>query len=309
MAKYRVLSLDGGGLRGLITVRLLQQLAGSPSIDGWLDKVDLVAGTSTGGIIALGLAAGHSLETMGKLYLERGAAIFDDSLLDDVLDLGQLVGAQYSSRALRRELRGIFGDRTLRGLRRKVAIPAFDLDYRGEDGRYWKPKIFHNFAGQGTDKDMAVARVALYTAAAPTYFPSADGFIDGGVFANNPSMIALSQAISQKNRASERASIDEVVLLSVGTGQSHRYIRGQKVDWGYAQWARPLIDILMDGVAGIADYQCRQILQERYHRLQVIFDDKEPIGLDDVARLPRMDQIGRTHPVAATRRWIADHWL
>jgi patatin-like phospholipase/acyl hydrolase len=309
MAKYRILSLDGGGLRGLITVRLLQQLEGSPSIAGWLDQVDLVAGTSTGGIIALGLAAGRSLDDMGELYLERGPKIFDDSVLDDVLDLGQLVGAQYSSRALRRELRTLFGNRTLRGLRRKVAIPAFDLDYKGDDGRYWKPKIFHNFGGLGTDKDMAVARVALYTAAAPTYFPSADGFVDGGVFANNPSMIALSQAISQKNRTSERASIDEIVLLSVGTGQSHKYIRGQKVDWGYAQWAKPLVDILMEGVAGISDYQCRQILQDRYHRLQVIFDDNEPIGLDDVARLPRMDEIGRTHPVAATRRWIADHWI
>ena len=219
------------------------------------------------------------------------------------------MGADYASRNLRRELRRLFGDRTLRSLKRKVAIPAFDLDYRGDKGRHWKPKIFHNYSGLGTDKDMAIAKVALYTASAPTYFPSADGFIDGGVFANNPSMIALSQAISQKNRANERAAVDEVVLLSVGTGESLKYIRGRKVDWGYAQWAKPLIEILMDGVAGISDYQCRQILQDRYHRLQVVFDENETIGLDAVDKLPRMDQIGRTHSVASTRRWISDHWL
>ena len=105
------------------------------------------------------------------------------------------------------------------------------------------------------------------------------------------------------------AAVDEIVLLSVGTGDSLKYIKGLKVDWGYAQWAKPLIEILMDGMAGISDYQCSQILPDRYHRLQVIFDDNETIGLDDVSKIPRMDAIGRNHSVASTRRWIADHWL
>jgi patatin-like phospholipase/acyl hydrolase len=60
MAKYGVLSLDGGGLRGLITARLLDRLNSNPKISGWLDSVDLCAGTSTGGILALGLAIGKS---------------------------------------------------------------------------------------------------------------------------------------------------------------------------------------------------------------------------------------------------------
>lgn len=309
MAKYRVLSLDGGGLRGLITVRLLQQLQGEPSIAGWLDKVDLVAGTSTGGIIALGLAAGKPLEEIGALYHEKGPEIFDDSIWDNVRDIGKIVGADYSSRPLRNELKEIFGEKKLRNLKRKVAIPAFDLDNEHPKQRKWKPKIFHNFGGRGTDKSELVARVALFTASAPTYFPSADGYIDGGVFANNPSMIALSQAISRKNPDAERADINEVVLLSVGTGESLKYIRGKRLDWGLAQWAEPLVDILMDGVAGISDYQCQQILEERYHRLQVVFGPKEKIGLDDVKKIPRMDEIGRNHSVTRTRRWIEQHWM
>ena len=75
MAKYRILALDGGGLRSLITVRLLQQLSDSPSISGWLDQVDLVAGTSSGGIIALGLAAGvpHSTARNPRFEQSDGA--------------------------------------------------------------------------------------------------------------------------------------------------------------------------------------------------------------------------------------------
>lgn len=308
MAKYRILALDGGGLRGLITVRLLQQLDNDPALAGWLDKVDLIAGTSTGGIIALGLASGKSLVQMGDLYQDKGPEIFDDSIWDDIVDIGKTVGADYSNRALKSELTRLFGKRKMRGLKRKVAIPAFDLDNEDPKQRRWKPKIFHNYSGKGTDKNELLAKVALYTSAAPTYFPAVEGYVDGGVFANNPAMIALSQAISHKNRDDERAALDDISLLSIGTGESLKHIRGKSLDWGYAQWAKPLVDILMDGVAGISDYQCRQILEARYHRLQVVFRD-EKIGLDDVNKIPRMDEIGRTHSVAGTKRWILEQWM
>ena len=309
MAKYRVLSLDGGGLRGLISVRMLEQLSSDPELEGWLDQVDLVAGTSTGGIIALGLAAGKPLAEIGDLYQETGKDIFDDSLWDDIKDLGKTIGANYSNKALKKELKKIFGAKKLGGLQKKVAITAFDLDNEATVNRKWKPKIFHNYSGPGTDKQQLAVDVALYTSAAPTYFPSVDGYIDGGVFANNPSMVALTQAISNKNTAAEKAEIDEVVLLSVGTGLSHKYIKGKNLDWGYAQWVNPLIQILMEGVSGVSDYQSRQILGERYHRLQVIFDKKEKIDMDSVKKLDRMDHIGRTHDVSDAKKWIKNHWL
>ena len=128
MAKYRVLSLDGGGLRGLITVRMLEQLVGDPEIAGWLDKVDLIAGTSTGGIIALGIAAGKPLSELAALYHSKGAAIFDDSIWDDIKDIGKIIGADYSSKVLKQELKAIFGTTKLGKLQKKVAITAFDLD-------------------------------------------------------------------------------------------------------------------------------------------------------------------------------------
>ena len=310
MAKYRILCLDGGGLRGLITARLLARLNTHPQVAGWLSTVDLFAGTSTGGILALGLACGKTPEEICTVYKERGGVIFDDSIWDNLRDLGKTVGADYSSKGLKTELKAVFGDLKLRDITRKVAIPTFDLDNEEVAAkRTWKPKIFHNFKGADSDGEQLVAHIAQYTSSAPTYFPSADGYIDGGVYANNPSIVALAQAISRRNQPAERAALDEVVMLSVGTGVSLTYIKGQTLDWGYAQWAQPLINVLMDGVAGISDYQARQLLDDRYHRLQIVFQPNETIALDAVDKLDRMDEIATGHPLQETVDWLRGVWL
>ena len=310
MAKYRILCLDGGGLRGLITARLLARLNTHPQVAGWLSTVDLFAGTSTGGILALGLACGKTPEEICTVYKERGGVIFDDSIWDNLRDLGKTVGADYSSKGLKAELKTVFGDLKLRDITRKVAIPTFDLDNEEVAAkRTWKPKIFHNFQGADSDGEQLVAHIAQYTSSAPTYFPSADGYIDGGVYANNPSIVALAQAISRRNQPAERAALDEVVMLSLGTGVSLTYIKGQTLDWGYAQWAQPLINVLMDGVAGISDYQARQLLDDRYHRLQIVFQPNETIALDAVDKLDRMDEIATGHPLQETVDWLRDVWL
>ena len=310
MAKYRILCLDGGGLRGLITARLLARLNTHPQVAGWLSTVDLFAGTSTGGILALGLACGKTPEEICTVYKERGGVIFDDSIWDNLRDLGKTVGADYSSKGLKAELKAVFGDLKLRDITRKVAIPTFDLDNEEVAAkRTWKPKIFHNFQGADSDGEQLVAHIAQYTSSAPTYFPSADGYIDGGVYANNPSIVALAQAISRRNQPAERAALDEVVMLSLGTGVSLTYIKGQTLDWGYAQWAQPLINVLMDGVAGISDYQARQLLDDRYHRLQIVFQPNETIALDAVDKLDRMDEIATGHPLQETVDWLRTTWL
>ena len=310
MAKYRILCLDGGGLRGLITARLLARLNTHPQVAGWLSTVDLFAGTSTGGILALGLACGKTPEEICTVYKERGGVIFDDSIWDNLRDLGKTVGADYSSKGLKAELKTVFGDLKLRDITRKVAIPTFDLDNEEVAAkRTWKPKIFHNFKGADSDGEQLVAHIAQYTSSAPTYFPSADGYIDGGVYANNPSIVALAQAISRRNQPAERAALDEVVMLSLGTGVSLTYIKGQTLDWGYAQWAQPLINVLMDGVAGISDYQARQLLDDRYHRLQIVFQPNETIALDAVDKLDRMDEIATGHPLQETVDWLRTTWL
>jgi patatin-like phospholipase/acyl hydrolase len=310
MAKYKILSLDGGGLRGLITARLLHRLNSAPEISGWLNEVDLYAGTSTGGILALALAFGKSPDEICRLYKDKGQKIFDDSIWDDIRDLGKTIGADYDNKNLKAELKRIFGAAKLSDISKKVAIPTFDLDNEATTPaeRTWKPKIFHNFIGDDSDGDALAADVALYTSSAPTYFPSADGYIDGGVYANNPSIIAIAQAISQSNDVSERAQLDDLVMLSAGTGVSLTYIKGKNLNWGYAQWIKPLISVLMDGVAGISDYQARELLADRYHRLQIVFDPTETIPMDAVSKLDRMDEIGSGYDISSTVQWINEIW-
>jgi patatin-like phospholipase/acyl hydrolase len=309
MATYRVLSIDGGGIRGIVTTVLLTRLRDTPGLERFLDSVDLIAGTSTGGLLALGIARGLELDEIRDLYIVDGPKIFDDSWLDDLLDLGKLRGADYKTAPMRRVLKRVLGENTTLGhLRKRVLITAFDLDNEAKDDleRTWKPKLFHNFPGDGNDRRELAYKVAMYTAAAPTYFPSVDGFVDGGVYANNPSMCALAQ--TQDTRYRPTPSVDEVVLLSVGTGTSLFSIRGKSLDWGYAQWIKPLINLMLDGISGIADYQCSQMLRDRYHRLAPVFPPEISIPMDDVAKIPYMIEFAEELDLSSTVRWMRRHW-
>lgn len=309
MARYRILSMDGGGIRGLITAIILQRLKGEQTLSGWLDRTDLFAGTSTGGLLALGLAFGRTPEEMREIYEAKGQEIFDDSWLDDLVDLGKLMGAEYDNARLRAELEDTFGQTRLAELSRRVLITAFDLDNESQDParRTWKPKLFHNFPGPDSDGEQLAWKVAMYTSAAPTYFPSVDGYVDGGVYATNPSMCALAQALD--SRGAVPPALGEIVLLSIGTGTSLLHIEGQELDWGYAQWAKPLVNLMLDGTAGIADYQCRQILGSRYHRLAPVFPPGVSIPMDAVDRIPDMVRFAEDVDLSETVRWISREWL
>jgi patatin-like phospholipase/acyl hydrolase len=309
MAKYRILSIDGGGIRGIVTAIIIQRLTAEAALKGWVDSADLLAGTSTGGLLALGLAHGLDIQKIRSLYEERGKEIFDDSWLDDLLDIGKIAGADYDIKNLERELKKILGDTTLGQLKRRVLITAFDLDNESPDPlkRTWKPKLFHNFPGKGNDGGELAYKVGLYTAAAPTYFPTVDGYVDGGVYASNPSMCALAQ--TQDSRIKNGPALQDVVLLSLGTGTSLVYITGKNLDWGYAQWAKPLVSLMLDGVAGIADYQCTQILGERYHRLAPVFPAGVSIPMDDVEKVPYMAGFANELDLAPTVQWLKDYWL
>lgn len=307
MPIYRILSLDGGGIRGLLTAILLERL--ETEVPGWLDKADLMTGTSTGGIIALGLAHGLKPKELRELYEKKGPAIFDDSWWDDVKDIGAVLGSDYDNKNLTKELRMIFGTTKLKDLRKKVLVPAFDLDNEDKDpkDRSWKPKFFHNFPGDDSDGEELAMKVALYTSAAPTYFPTVDGYIDGGVFANNPSMAALAQ--TQDSRSFQNPpGLDEIVLLSIGTGRSLFRIEGKNLDWGYAQWAKPLINIMMDGVAGVSDYQCRQILGDNYLRISPAFPPDKAIPLDAVKDIPELVSFAVSVDITETIRWLRKTW-
>lgn len=101
---------------------------------------------------------------------------------------------------------------------------------------------------------------------------------------------------------------DDVRLLSIGTGQSLLRIEGTRLDWGYAQWAKPLIDLMMDGVMGVADYQGRQILGQNYCRISPVFPPDKVIPLDAVKRIPELVKFAESVDIAEAVKWIKSRW-
>jgi len=184
-----------------------------------------------------------------------------------------------------------------------VLVSAFDLDNEPQNPharRTWKPKFFHNFPGTETDGGECVVDVALRATAAPTYFPVYQGYVDGGVVAMNPSMCALAQALDAPTGGQR---LDDVALLSVGTGRTSCFLPVSNADWGWAQWANPLIHIAFgEGNRSVADYQCRRLLGERYHRLDPILP--EVIGLDDYEQVDRLKDLARSVDLTATLDWL-----
>lgn len=305
MARYRILSLDGGGVRGVLSAALLERLEAAQT--GFLARTDLFAGVSAGGILALGLAAGFSPAVSRELYEIKGKEVFADSRLDNIRDLGMLRGAQYSNVNLKRELARLFGDMRLGDLPKQVLIVAFDLDNEATDPgamRMWKPKFFHNYPGPKSDADERVVDVAIRTGSAPTYFPAYQGYIDGAVATNNPSMCALAQALDATTGG---RPLSEVSLLSVGTGVNPHYLAGQESDWGLLQWARPLLSIIMDGPTGIADYQCARLLGPRYLRLNPRLT--VVTGLDDLSQIPALKQLAAQIDLTPTLDWLREQYV
>ena len=310
MTMSRIISFDGGGVRGVIPVVLLQRLQRESGLGELLSKAHLFAGTSTGGLIALSLASELTLEAVLELYQQRAQHIFHKTLLDDIRDLDRLIGAPYKAKNLSGQLRDVFGDRRLDQLNKRVLVPAFDLDNEDPDPakRTWKPKIFHNFPGPDSDGARRAYNVATYTASAPTYFPTADGYVDGGVFATNPAMCALAQTQDPRNDPDDRGTLDDLVLLSFGTGHSLQYIDGPSHDWGYLQWIRPLINLMLDGVNGIADYQCQQMLRSRYRRIAPTFPPGVTIAEDAVDQIPYMIDFANQLDLGEVIAWLHEHW-
>lgn len=305
MSILKILSLDGGGIRGLMTAIILERLEAEEP--GFLDLVDLFAGTSTGGLLALGLAAGLQPSYARELYEQKGEYVFKDTLIDNILDFGNLIGAEYSEKRLKESLEQQFGDLTLDSLPKKVLISSFDLDNYPENSgqlRTWKAKFFHNYPGSDSDGNQRVVDVALRTSNAPTYFPIYQGYIDGGVVANNPSMCALAQAL---NPATGGRQIDEIRLLSIGTGQYSRYLSKQYGDWGVLHWAPHIVDLVMEGSSGLADYQCRQLLSSNYFRINPVLPF--PIHMDDVMRIPDLVEVASQYSIEEVLEWIKSVYL
>jgi len=289
---YKVLSIDGGGIRGLIPVRILERLENHHP--GIVQEFDLFAGSSTGAVLAGGFAFGLEARFLRQMYQGFGAEVFTDSLWDDIRDLKYVLGADYSINNIKGLLKRVIGDTKLGQLSKKVLIATFDLKDETRDPPRWKPKFFHNYPDSKGDGDERLVDVVIRSAAAPVYFPVYQGYVDGGVAAINPSTCALAQAFHE--------GFLDLRLLSMGTGTNPRCLDVQDGDWGIAQWGVNLVNMFMDGGGEVADYQCRQILRDQYFRLQPAM--RKTIGLDNWRAADELIEIADAINLEPLLNWI-----
>jgi uncharacterized protein len=280
----RILSIDGGGIRGIIPALVLAEVEARTG-RRIAELFDLVAGTSTGGILACALTVpgARPARELVELYRTEGPRIFHRSLVRRVETADGLLDEKYDDAALRAALADYLGTARLSDATTRVLATAYDLEGRA-------PYFFKSWRA---DRDAPMVEVARATAAAPTYFEpiGVDGLalVDGGVFATNPAMCAYAEAARLAQEAGARV---DVRLLSLGTGRLTRPMHlADARGWGLVEWVRPLIDVVFDGVADTVDYQLQHILGEgAYTRLQTDLDQASD-ALDDAspANLARLE--------------------
>lgn len=299
-----VLSIDGGGTRGIIPATILNCLFRETGKHP-TQIFDLFAGTSTGGILSIGITFGLPTIDLVNLYQMKAQEIFHDSGWDDLRDgFGKNIGADYSTNKFKKILKDIFKDTTLGDIHDKLngkkylMVPTFNINPQNDAGKpvNFRPTVFNSSFVK--DQNELIVDVALRTSAGPTYFPIYEKqFIDGGVAMNHPAMAAVAFAINNQangkgnymkpggNRKGLGKKSEEVKVLSIGCGTSNKnFIPSSKIkdgDWGNLQWVKYLPDLLTESNVQASEYYVQQVLEEEnYKRLQVEFDcDDAPMEI------------------------------
>jgi patatin-like phospholipase/acyl hydrolase len=315
---FRILSIDGGGIRGILPGQIVASLEKKLQIatdnpDARIgDFFDLIAGTSTGGILACAYACPDpknptrpkfTAQEAVDLYLNFGDRIFFKPFLHKAATVVGLFGPKYPAFTLEGLLKEKLGDVKLSESLNNLIIPAFSMD----DGN---TKFFTSSDAKG--KDYYLWEVARSTSAAPTYFPASHvgnlrdmlkGYIDGGVFANNPTMCALVEAYKVDVELHRKYHVDtargigglspgssvleNVFVLSIGTSDHEEtYPFEEQGNAGMISWIRPLIDIMMSGVSETVAYQVEQLF--RLLRIQQVEATLDSLHSDGTASTENM---------------------
>ena len=262
----KILSIDGGGIRGIVPAILLERLHKMLDVD-LADHFDIITGTSTGSIIACALAKRIIPKEITKLYTERGRKIFPYKSMMSLKRLRLLFAngisaPKFSNRGLIRELKAVMGDTLLSDIKDvRIIIPFYDTISR----------TTHYLTN---DDDVPLWEAAVCSSSAPTFFPAYDlrigdrrySAIDGGVAANNPILLAVSEA-------AERPEV-----LSLGTGNDCKSISlADAQEWGMVEWLPSLPSVLMDASLDVQQH----IAEKMADVTRIQFDLEGDAGMDD----------------------------
>jgi patatin-like phospholipase/acyl hydrolase len=301
----RILALDGGGILGAFTAGVLDGLLERAQQDEnraarreqrnprqleLLDYVDLMAGTSTGGIIAISLAMGASPAEVCEFYQAHGPKIFPRDW-SGLRSLTHLLRYRYRPEPLREALETVVGLRPLKEARCGLVIPAVDV----VAGKIWLFKTDHHPSGQWATPDILAVDAAMATAAAPTYFPAhtisgVGTFVDGGLWAVSPSTVALTEAIAYLGY-----DLDAIRMLNISTTSVPFFLPQSRRLGGLIRWAKLLVNAMMrfqvEGSWGVA----KSLLTLRggaYHRIDHVAP-QEIFTLDNAQMVNDLIELGR----------------
>jgi Patatin-like phospholipase len=282
----RILSIDGGGIKGVFPASFLatvEQSLGQP-ISAFFD---LIAGTSTGGIIALGLGLGITAQKLLTFYITEGPAIFQGNGRNRLIRW--LFRSKYDSAELKSALERVFQARKLGHSRKRLVIPSLNIE-TGEV-HIWKTAHAERFE---RDYGHSAVEVALSTSAAPTYFPiyeseSGAPLVDGGMFANNPLAIAVVEAVGVLGWDPE-----ELRILSLGcTAEPMNVKLAGRPSMGISGWATTLVDVFMRAQSHCAIGMVQHLVPNRNNIVRVspsIANGK--FSLDSTQGISRLKGLG-----------------
>jgi patatin-like phospholipase/acyl hydrolase len=285
MSKVRILSIDGGGLRGIVPLLILKEIENQGKKIHEL--FDVIVGTSTGGIIACGLTCTKdgvnpilTIDQLIELYTTKGDVIFPYStnIFSKIIKgVKSIFNPKFSPKGLDGLLETYFGDMMLSQSLKPIIVSSYDL--KNNEVIMFKTRL----ATWSKERfDVRLKDVCRATSAAPTYLPSYemlfDGkkrtLVDGGVYVNNPAMAAVAEVLKTR----KDIKIEDIECLSLGTGNhSESFKTGS---WGIANWAQSITTVMMQASSKSVVYECEQIL-EKYLRVQLEIDDEKRSDMSD----------------------------
>jgi len=274
MAKaFKILSIDGGGIKGLYSASILKKFEETFNCQT-SDHFDMICGTSTGGLIALALSLKMSAKEICDFYENKGEIIFPKHTKRKIpffgtIDYGFLKqiakGGKYSDKGLKEALIEIFGSKQIKDCNNLLCIPSYSITEA-------KPKVFkydHKHGELSRDNEAPIIDIALATSAAPTYFPLAESkfydneqFIDGGVWANNPTLVGLLEALNYFAGSGKDKEYNSIEILSLSsltiTGGKKT---GLKRERSFRDWGADLFETSMNGQSYFTDFFLSKITE------------------------------------------------
>lgn len=251
--RFQILSLDGGGIKGLFSAAVLAKLEEDLNIK-ITNHFNLITGTSTGGIISLGLGLGLSPKEIVDFYVNKGKSIFPKKYFEN---LQHFLRRKYSSKELKKSLIECFTDKLLGASNKRLVIPAYSLD--SDDVHIFKTAHHERFT---RDYKVEMWKVAMATSAAPTYFScfqevDSIRLADGGVWANNPIMVGIVEAIGVLN-----IPLEAIKVLSLGTTDEVTSRPNRLNNGGLWHWRKQGIKVALRGQSISANNQAFHLLGE-----------------------------------------------